>query len=145
MPLLAIPDQAALRELVRPWKLLTFCIPMSWLIYGALYYHIGDWDLGITLLMGSLTYALAPSGVRALWQSARQPSAMSFIDALCALLIAWLVIDGVYVAYHTLMGNPIYRVDNIRASTPLYFMGGLGWLYRGSLAELIGNLRSLRG
>lgn len=144
MPLLAIPDQGALREVIRPWKLLTFCIPMSWLIYGALNYNIGDWDLGITLLMGTLTYVLAPSGVRALWRCVQQPSTLAFVDVLLALVIAWFVIDGIYVAYHGLMGNPIYRVDNFHASTPLYFMGGLGWLYRGSLAELIGNLRSLR-
>lgn len=144
MPLIAIPDQAALRELLRPWKLFTFCIPMSWLIYGALNYGIGDWDLGITLIMGSLTYALAPSGVRALWRCVQQPSMPAFVDAVVALAIAWFVIDGVYMAYHTWMGNPIYRMDNFHASTPLYFMGGLGWLYRGSLSELIANLRSLR-
>lgn len=144
MRLQAIPDLAELGELLRPWKLATFAIAMALLIYGALNFHIGDWDLGVTLLMGTLTYVFAAPGVRALAGALRQPRHLGLLDAALALAIAWFVIDGVYLAWHTLVGNPIYRADNFRASTPIYFMAGLFWLYRGSLGEMVANLRTLR-
>lgn len=58
-----LPDNAYARELIRPWKLITFCIAMSWLLYGAIFYEIKDWDIGVTLLMGVLTYLMAPWSV----------------------------------------------------------------------------------
>lgn len=144
MELHAIPDRSALRELLRPWKLATFAIAMALLIYGALNFHIGDWDLGVTLIMGTLTYVFAAPGVRALAAAVRNPDRRGLLDAVLALAIAWFVIDGAYLAWHTLVGNPIYRADNFHASTPIYFMAGLFWLYRGSLRDMLANLRSLR-
>lgn len=139
----AIPDRAALLELKRPWKLATFAIAMALLLYGALFFHIGDWDVGVTLLMGTLTYALAPSGARAFARALRERSPHAAIDLLVAAVLAWFVIDGVYLAWHLWVGNPIYRGDNAMASTPIYAMAGLFWLYRGSVRELLGNLRSV--
>lgn len=139
----AIPDREALRELKRPWKLATFAIAMALLLYGALNFHIGDWDVGVTLLMGTLTYALAPSGARAFARALRERSARAAVDLLAAVVLAWFVIDGVYLAWHLSVGNPIYREDNAMASTPIYGMAGLFWLYRGSVRELLANLRSV--
>ncbi|MFO1494326.1 MAG: hypothetical protein U1F26_06665 [Lysobacterales bacterium] len=144
MHLEAIPDRAALRELKRPWKLATFAIAMALLLYGALNFEIGDWDVGVTLLMGTLTYALAPSGARALARALRERSLPAALDGVIALALAWFVIDGAYMAWHLSVGNPIYRADNAMASTPIYGMAGLFWLYRGSLRELLANLRALR-
>lgn len=144
MRLQSIPDRVELGELLRPWKLATFAIAMALLIYGALNFHIGDWDLGVTLIMGTLTYVFAAPGVRALATAVRRPSGPALLDGVVALAIAWFVIDGAYLAWHTLKGNPIYRADNFHASTPIYFMAGLFWLYRGSLSQMIDNLRSMR-
>ncbi len=58
-------------------------------------------------------------------------------------MLAWFVIDGVYLAWHLSVGNPIYREDNAMASIPIYGMAGLFWLYRGSVRELLANLRSV--
>lgn len=143
MRLHAIPDRSALRELQRPWKLATFAIAMALLLYGALFFHIGDWDVGVTLLMGSLTYALAPSGALAVVVAIRERSARALLDVLVALVLAWFVIDGVYMAWHLAMDNPIYRADNAMASTPIFGMAGLFWLYRGSVREMLANLRAL--
>ena len=139
-----LPWRAELGELARPWKLATFAIAMALLLYGAVFLHVGDWDVGVTLLMGTLTYATAPAVVRTLVRAAtRRPPGWP-LAALVALAVAWLVIDGDYVAYHTLAGNPIYREDNARASTPIYFMAGVFWLYRGTVAQMLANLRALR-
>ncbi len=50
-----LPDKAYARELIRPWKLITFFLAVSLLLCGAVYYNIADWDIGVTLLMGGLT------------------------------------------------------------------------------------------
>lgn len=137
------PDKAYFRELVRPWKLLTFAIAMSLLFYGALFYEIGDWDVGITVIMGGLTYLLSPWSVNLILTAIRYRPSNWFFHIFIALVIALLVVDWVYFLYHTVIGNPIYRAANFFASTPLYFMAGTFWLYRGSLKELIANIRKL--
>ena len=85
----------------------------------------------------------APLAIRTFVHAARHPSGRSALDVLIALLVPWWTIDGVYPCYHTLAGKPIYRADNFHASTPIYFMAGLFWLFRGSLKELIDNLRRI--
>lgn len=125
----------ALRELRRPWKLVTFALGLGWLLYGALYYDIADWDVGISLLMGGLTYLLASWSIGRLIQL-RRPDGIGLAVALAALFAAWFCVDGVYVLYHDLAGNRIDREGNFRASLPLYFLAGMIWFYRGSLAEL---------
>lgn len=59
-----LPDKAYFRELRRPWKLASLAIGMLWLMYGAVSYGISDWDVGISLIMGGLTYLCAPWSVR---------------------------------------------------------------------------------
>lgn len=137
-------ERPELAELARPWKLATFALAMALLLCGAVFLHVGDWDVGVTLIMGTLTYVTAPSVVRTLARAARERPPGWPLAALVALAVAWLVIDGDYMLYHTLAGNPTYREDNARASTPIYFMAGVFWLYRGSLADLVRDLRALR-
>lgn len=124
------------RELVRPWKLATFAVGMAWLLYGALVYEISDWDVGISVLMGGFTYWLAPWTVRSFAAAVRAPSAANAGWAALGVAAAWWCVDGVYVLYHTLAGNAMLRDANFRASLPLFFLCGMLWLYRGSLAEL---------
>jgi len=138
-----LPDRAWLRELVRPWKLLSFGIAMALLLYGALNYHIADWDVGVTLLMGSLTYLLAPWSVNTLVNAIRRRPPFWWLQILAALLAALLVVDWVYLLYHHLAGNQTYREANFLISLPLYFIAGTVWLYRGSLKHAWANIRRL--
>ena len=39
-----LPGPGYWRELRRPWKLFSLGVGMGWLLYGALFYEIGDWD-----------------------------------------------------------------------------------------------------
>jgi hypothetical protein len=41
------------------------------------------------------------------------------------------------------MGNSMYRLENFRASSALYFLAGALWLYRGSAREFLRNIQSL--
>lgn len=136
-----LPDRAYLAELARPWKLLSFAIGMGWLLFGALNYGISDWDIGISLLMGGLTYLSAPWSVGTILAALRYRSRGWLLGIAMALFVAWVVVDGVYVLYHTIMENQMFRIENFFASSALYFLAGSIWLYRGSLRELLANVR----
>jgi hypothetical protein len=138
-----LPDRTDLRELIRPWKLVSFAIGMTWLLYGALNYGIADWDVGISLLMGGLTYLSAPWSVRTLLSACRHRPPYWVLKIGIAVLAAWIVVDGVYVLYHTALGNPMFRAENFYASSALYFLAGSIWLYRGSVREFVSNARAV--
>jgi len=137
------PDKAYFRELIRPWKMLSFCISMSWLLYGALNFNIFDWDVGVTIIMGSLTYLVAPWSVYIVLSAIRYHPQYWYLHIVAALLASLFVVDWVYMFYHTLMGNQTLREANFYASMPLYFLAGTVWLYRGSLKALISNIRKI--
>lgn len=136
-------DLGYIKELKRPWKLTTFSLGMGWLVYGALYLHISDWDIGISLLMGGLTYLLAPWSVTAIAAGIRWRGKAWLLKILVALFLAWLTVDGVYVAYHSLRGNVIFRRENFFTSSALYFLAGIVWAYRGSLRELLQDIQNV--
>lgn len=135
--------QQSLAELVRPWKLLSFGAGMAWLLYGARNYGISDWDVGISLIMGSLTYLCAPWTVRVtlhcLWFRPR----FWILWISVALFVSWSIVDGVYVLYHTAMGNQMFRRENFYASSAFYFLAGAIWLYSGSFRDFLSNVRAL--
>jgi hypothetical protein len=59
------------------------------------------------------------------------------------MFVAWIVVDGIYVLYHTAMGNPMLRLENFYASSALYFLAGAIWLYSGSFRDFLSNVRAL--
>lgn len=137
------PDKAYFKELVRPWKLFSFCIAMSWLLYGALNYNILDWDVGITLIMGILTYLMAPWSVYIILSAIRYRPRFWYAHFISGLIAGLFVVDWVYMLYHSIVGNHTLREANFYASAPLYFLAGTVWLYRGSLMELITNIKKI--
>jgi len=139
-----LPDRTYIAELRRPWKLATFAIGMIWLLYGALNYDISDWDVGISLLMGGLTYLCAPWSVRVILFSLRHRQRHWLLWIAAALAVALVVIDCVYYAYHTIAGNQMLRLENFYASTALYFLAGTIWLYRGSLRDFAREIKALQ-
>ncbi|WP_157753820.1 hypothetical protein [Lysobacter capsici] len=136
-----LPDRAYLRELRRPWKLATFAMGMGWLLYGATHYGIGDWDVGISIVMGGLTYLLAPWSVLLIGSGLRYRRRWWWAHMILAISVAIFVADTSYVIYHTLAGNPMYRDANFRASIAFYFIAGTLWLYRGSLKDMAREFR----
>jgi len=116
---------------------------MTWLLFGALNYGIADWDVGISVLMGGLTYLLAPWTLRTILLGLRYRARHWLPKIGVALFVAWFVVDGVYVLYHTAMGNQMFRAENFYASSALYLLAGAVWLYYGSLRELLANVRTV--
>jgi hypothetical protein len=114
------------------------------LCYGALNFRFCDWDLGVSILMGGLTYLCAPWTVYVIAVCVRDRPRYWPLWLAGALIVAWAVIDGSYVAYHTAMGHQMLRAENFRASSALYFLAGMLWFYRGSLKELGRGLGRVR-
>ena len=112
-------------------------------MFGALNYGIRDWDVGVTLIMGGLTYLMAPWSVYIILSAIRYRPRLWYLHIVAALIAGLFVVDWVYMAYHTLVGNQTYRDANFYASMPLYFLAGTVWLYRGSLKEVIANVKRL--
>jgi hypothetical protein len=137
------PDKTYIRELIRPWKLATFSFAMALLFYGALTYNISDWDVGITIIMGCLTYLMAPWSVYIILSALRYRPKFWYFHIISAVIVGLFVVDWVYMLYHTLMANQTLREANFYASTPLYYMAGAFWLYRGSLKEFLKNLKNI--
>lgn len=125
-------------ELLRPWKLTTLVIGLLLLIVGGDYYNAPDWDTGISIIMGVLTYLTAPYVIRNIINRTR---------LILSATLAWFSIDGCYWLYWSLM-NPealVMRDANAACSTFLYFMMGMIWFYQGSLGSLaVGILNAFR-
>lgn len=129
-----------MNEFLRPWKLVTLAIGIALLIVGAHIEQLPDWDVGISVLMAVLTYLTAPWAVRVFVQ--RRWKMMPI-----ALMLAWLTIDGIYFAWNSQRLGPLmddFRRANWPASTCLYLLCGMIWLYRGSLKDFAASLQALR-
>lgn len=135
-----LPGSAYFYELLRPWKLVTFASGMLWLLYGAIHYDICDWDVGVSLIMGSLTYLLAPWSVLVIYNSCRfRPPAWP-LRIIAAFIPAMFAVDWSYWLYHTTVGNTMLRWDNFKVSMALYFICGMLWCYRGSVWDFFEEL-----
>lgn len=135
------PDESYWKELTRPWKLVTFVIAMALLVYGALHLRNPDWDVGVTIVMGGLTYLTAPWSVQTISDSIRYKQRYWIYQIIAALFVAFFVIHWSYIIYHALVGNQTMPLLNFIASTPVYFLAGIVWLYRGTVSEFMRDLR----
>src|SRR5512137_1352468 len=100
-----LPDRKYLLELRRPWKLATFVMGMLWLLYGAVCYGICDWDIGVSFIMGGLTYVFAPWSVITVYDSIRSRPRFWPLRLLAAFIPAMLAVDWSYWLYHSAVGN----------------------------------------
>lgn len=139
--MLSFPSYVA--EILRPWKLFSFAIGMLFLFWGALNLGIVDWDIGISIVMGSLTYLCAPWCVRIILYCLLHRPRLGLLWTATALALSWLVVDGSYFFYHTAVGNIMLRKDNFFISLPSYFILGFIWLYAGTLRDLLHNIQSV--
>ena len=137
------PRREDIGELIRPWKVATFVGGVGILICGSLFYKFSDWDIGISILMGSLTYVCAPWSVNVIHDAVRRRPKKWMWRVLGAVSVAYGVVDGSYWFYHWRMGNEMFRYENFMVSLPLYFLLGIVWSYRGSICELFANIKMI--
>lgn len=133
------PLASELLEYRRPWKLASLAMGIGLLVFGAYYTPVPDWDVPISFIMAIVTYLVAPWSMRVILERRwRQWPLM--------LLLTWFAVDGCYALYWHFTDPQVLammRPLNWPASLPLYGLCGMLWLYRGSLNELVMNLRSL--
>lgn len=93
------------REWIRPWKLATLACGLALLCWGAIEERLADWDIGLSFLMGLLTYLFAPWTIQVVRLAiATRPRGWWWHLAVAAFT-AWAVTDGSYVGYSLLMGS----------------------------------------
>lgn len=139
-----LPDRTYFRELRRPWKLATFFVGMLWLLYGAKCYGICDWDVGVSIIMGGLTYVCAPWSVHTIYTSLRVRPPAWLWRVVAAFIPAMFAVDWSYWLYHSSVGNKMLRWENFKVSMMLYFICGLIWCYRGSMGEFVRELKEVK-
>lgn len=131
-------EASYLAECVRPWKLITLALGIALLIAGSYWVRAPDWDVPISVIMAVLSYLTAPWTLNVVLR--RKWKLLPV-----ALFFAWFTVDGCYAIYWHFR-NPaalhVMRDANFLASLPLYFLCGAGWLYRGSLRDLIREIRA---
>jgi hypothetical protein len=127
-----------LPEYLRPWKLVTLAVGVALLILGSFYYGAPDWDIPISLIMAIFAYLTAPWSMRVLLERKWRLWPVM-------LFFTWFTVDGCYAIYWYFK-NPVVlelmRSVNFPASLSLYGMCGIVWLYRGSLRELVSEIRN---
>jgi len=127
-----------LTEYLRFWKLVTLAVGIALLILGSFYYGAPDWDIPISFIMAILTYLTAPWSMRVLLKRKWRLWPVM-------LFFTWFTVDGCYAIYWYLK-NPVVlelmRSVNFPASLSLYGMCGIVWLYRGSLRQLVSEIRN---
>ena len=122
-----------MKEYFRPWKLGSLAIGLALLIAGAYYFKQPDWDAGISLIMGILTYITAPWALRTV-------KALKWKLFPLAILAYWVSVDGSYMFYNAYMGHPVsveLRWANFLASSLLYLLCGCIWLPQMTMRELL--------
>jgi hypothetical protein len=129
-------------EYLRPWKLFSLACGLALLIAGSFHYDAPDWDIPISFIMALLAYLTASWSMHVIVERRwRWWPAM--------LLATWFTVDGCYWIYWHFK-DPFaleqMRAANFPASLSLYWMCGLVWYYRGTLAEMLADARCfLRG
>lgn len=131
-----------MRELLRPWKLVTLAIGLGLLIVGSFIYEAPDWDIPVSILMAVVAYVTAPWCMRVMIER-------RWRDWPAMLFLTWFGVDGCYAAYWSVVRPAalgLMREANAPASLSLFWAVGLLWMYTGSLRELaLDGAAMLRG
>ena len=119
-------------------KNLTFAIGLSWLLYGALFYDLQDWDIGVSLVMAFSTYLCADWVVGVIRR-------LEYRQWFKAAFLTWFSVQGSYAAYWLLVGQPERMVEGQwMTSLCLFLLSGLLWSYLPKYREALALLRGVK-
>ena len=112
-------------EYLRPMKLITLWLGLIFLLLGARYSGLPDWDIPVSLLMALCAYVTAAPTMRVLLE--RRWCLLPY-----AAFWTWFTVDGSYFIYWSLRDPGVLelRFANACASLALYGMCGLVWYTR---------------
>lgn len=134
------------RLLLVPWKVVTFLIGLAGFVLGAIWFDVPTWDVGVSVWMSVLCFALAPLGVSLGIAGVRQYSGArraAYLFASAALI--YFVGSGSYEIYHLVIfdQHPPTYWPNLFFSVPVTIIAGILWRYDGTLREFFEELRAL--
>jgi hypothetical protein len=132
-----IMEGSLIKELLRPWKLVTLFIGLSLLIAGSFYYNAPDWDIPICFIMAGFAYLTAPWSLRVILEKRWRHFPLM-------LFYTWFTVDGCYTIYWYFknpMALELMRDVNFLASLSLYGMCALVWYYQGSVKDFIHEVK----
>lgn len=118
-------------EYARPWKLFSLFCGILFLLAGARFSGLPDWDVPISFIMAGSAYFTAPCSLRVFIERRWSKFPLAFFWT-------WFTVDGTYAIYWSIV-DPValmFRPANAMASLALYVMCGLVWWHRGSLRQL---------
>jgi hypothetical protein len=127
-----------LRELKRPWKLITLLVGIALLIIGAKFIKAPDWDIPISFIMAILAYLFAPFCLRIVLE--RRWRLLPIM-----LFLTWFTVDGSYWLYwHSQdpLALALMRSSNFIASLSLFGFCGLVWLFNGPVRVMPAAIRA---
>ena len=102
-------------------KNLTFAIGLAWLLFGAVFYNLQDWDVGVSLVMAFCTYFTAEWVIGVIRR-------LEYRQWFKAAFLVWFSVQGSYAAYWLLVGHPEKMVEGQWVtSLCLYLLCGLIW------------------
>lgn len=144
MKMMSSPLEATyLRRLLRPWKVATFALGTGFFVWGAYFWAVPTWDVGVSLIMSVLCFVLAPWAVSLGLGVMYGRSPAKARDLFVAAVVIYFVASGSYEIYNTLrMGqHPITYWLNLAFSVPVTIAAGLIWRYDGTLRGLLAEIR----
>jgi len=112
-----------LSSYLEPWRLYTLFLGLLFLLAGATWSGLPDWDVPVSLLMAALAYATAAPSLRVILERKWRLLPL-------AAFWTWLTVDGSYWIYWTLRDPAVVealRHANAPASLGLYLACGLAW------------------
>lgn len=120
---MAYPYPAA--EYMRPSKLLTLTLGILFLVAGAQFSGLPDWDVPVSFLMALCAYVTAAPSMRVVLER-------RWAHAHYAAFWTWFTVDGSYLIYWEFVNPDVLelRFANACASLTLYGLCGLVWYSR---------------
>jgi hypothetical protein len=147
MTAVPLPDRRYFMSLLRPWKLMSFAFGTGFFVWGAWFWAVPTWDVGVSILMSVLCFLQAPWAIDLGLRAARLRPRHWGWHLVIAAATVYFVASGSYEIYNTIrMGqHPITYWLNLAFSVPVTIAAGLIWRYDGSLAQAWSFARRSRG
>lgn len=132
-----------IKELSRPWKLISFSIALGYYIWGAYYYKCPTWDVPVSIIMSILTYVFAPWTVNSICYLIQKRPRYWIVKSLVCIAVIYICASASYELYnwwHLGYWPPPTYWTNLWYSGCAFIAAGILWKFEGTLKELISGL-----
>ena len=131
-------------DYLSPWKVLTYLLGLLGLLLGSHFFIFEDWDIGISIIMSILAYLFAPLSVKLIISTQNKNPLQKCYRYLLSLFLTWLVVDGSYWFYWSVVNKDSLYMRQYQwpLSLYLYAMCGLLWFVPGPFKNTVYTYKS---